>query len=130
MRQKLTAAFVLEATAEPGKDRTIYWDTTMPPFGLMVTRNAERSFVVQYRVRGRSRRLTLDAGALSLDVAKREARKYLGEIAKGGDPLAERRREVAAASDTLRAITESYFRREGNGSARWRNADARSSALC
>jgi integrase len=113
MRQKLTAAFVLEATAEPGKDRTIYWDTTMPGFGLMVTRNAERSFVVQYRARGRSRRLSLDAGALSLDAAKREARKLLGEIAKGGDPVAERRRESAAASDTLRAITESYFRREG-----------------
>jgi integrase len=113
MRQKLTAAFVVEATAETGKDRTIYWDTTMPGFGLMVTRNAERSFVVQYRARGRSRRLTLDAGALSLDVAKREARKHLGEIAKGGDPVAERRRESAAASDTLRAITESYFRREG-----------------
>jgi integrase len=57
--------------------------------------------------------LTLDAGALSLDAAKREARKHLGEIAKGGDPLTERRRESAAASDTLRAITESYFRREG-----------------
>jgi len=113
MRHRLTAAFVLEATAQPGKDRTIYWDTTMPGFGLMVTRNAERSFVVQYRARGRSRRLTIDAGALSLDIAKREARKHLGEIAKGGDPVAERRRESAAASDTLRAITESYFRREG-----------------
>jgi integrase len=113
MRHRLTAAFVLEAAAEPGKDRTIYWDTTMPGFGLMVTRNTERSFVVQYRARGRSRRLTLDAGALSLDAAKREARKHLGEIAKGGDPLTERRRESAAASDTLRAITESYFRREG-----------------
>jgi hypothetical protein len=52
MRHRLTAAFVLEAAAEPGKDRTIYWDTTMPGFGLMVTRNTERSFVVQYRARG------------------------------------------------------------------------------
>jgi integrase len=79
----------------------------------MVTRNGARSYVVQYRAHGRSRRLTLDASALSLDAAKREARKHLGEVAKGGDPLTERRRESAAASDTLRAVAEAYFRREG-----------------
>jgi integrase len=113
MRKRLTAAFVLEAAVEPGKDRTIFWDTTMQNFGLMVTRNGARSYVVQYRARGRSRRLTLDAGALSLDAARREARKHLGEVAKGGDPLTERRRESAVASDTLRAVAEAYFRREG-----------------
>jgi integrase len=113
MRRRLAAAFVLEATVEPGKARTIYWDTTMPGFGLMVTRNGARSYVVQYRAHSRSRRLTLDAGALSLDAARREARKHLGEVAKGGDPLTERRRESAAASDTLRAVAEAYFRREG-----------------
>jgi integrase len=113
MRRRLAAAFVLEATVEPGKARTIYWDTTMPGFGLMVTRSGARSYVVQYRAHSRSRRLTLDAGALSLDAARREARKHLGEVAKGGDPLTERRREAAAASDTLRAVAEAYFRREG-----------------
>ena len=33
----LTASFVKTATAEPGKDRSIYWDSTMPGFGLVVT---------------------------------------------------------------------------------------------
>jgi integrase len=113
MRQRLTAAFVTNAAPIADKDRTVFWDTAMPSFGLMVTRNGARSYVVQYRAHGRSRRLTLDAGALSLDAARREARKHLGEVAKGGDPLTERRRESAAASDTLRAIAEAYFRREG-----------------
>jgi integrase len=113
MRHRLTAAFVPTAAPVADKDRTVFWDTTMPGFGLMVTRNGARSYVVQYRAHGRSRRLTLDAGALSLDAAKREARKRLGEVAKGGDPVAERRRETAAASDTLRAVAEAYFRREG-----------------
>src|SRR5262245_165467 len=111
MRHKLTAAFVTEATTIPGKRRTIYWDETMPSFGLSVTSNNARSYVVQYRAHGRSRRLTLDAGALSLDEARREARKRLGEVAKGEDPLTDHRRESAAASDTLRVITENYFRR-------------------
>jgi integrase len=113
MRHRLTAAFVTKAAPVADKDRTVFWDTTQPGFGLMVTRNGARSYVVQYRAHGRSRRLTLDASALSLDTAKREARKHLGEVAKGGDPLTERRRESAAASDTLRAVAEAYFRREG-----------------
>jgi integrase len=113
MRHRLTAAFVTKAAPVADKDRTVFWDTTQPGFGLMVTRNGARSYVVQYRAHGRSRRLTLDASALSLDAAKREARKHLGEVAKGGDPLTERRRESAAASDTLRAVAEAYFRREG-----------------
>jgi len=113
MRHRLTAAFVTNAAPVADRDRAIFWDTTMPGFGLMVTRNGARSYVVQYRAHGRSRRLTLDAGALSLDAARREARKHMGEVAKGGDPLTERRRELAAASDTLRAVAEAYFRREG-----------------
>jgi integrase len=113
MRHRLTAAFVTKAAPAADKDRTVFWDTTQPGFGLMVTRNGARSYVVQYRAHGRSRRLTLDASALSLDTAKREARKHLGEVAKGGDPLTERRRQSAAASDTLRAVAEAYFRREG-----------------
>jgi integrase len=113
MRHRLTAAFVTNAVPVADKERTVFWDTAMPGFGLMVTRKGARSYVVQYRAHGRSRRLSLDAGALSLDAARREARKHLGEVAKGGDPLKERRRESAAASDTLRAITESYLRREG-----------------
>jgi integrase len=112
MRHRLTAAFVTNAAPVAGKDRTVFWDIAMPGFGLMVTRNGARSYVVQYRAHGRSRRLTLDAGALSLDAARREARKHLGEVAKGGDPLTERRRESAAASDTLRVVAEAYFRRE------------------
>src|SRR5262245_32107974 len=116
MRIKLTAAFVKNATAEPGKSRTVYWDTSSPGFGLMVTASGARSFVVQYRAAGRSRRLTLDAAALSLDEARREARKHLGSVAKGGDPLTERRKAVAASkaanSGTLEFVAKEYFRRE------------------
>ena len=36
----------------------------------------------------------------------------LGSVAKGGDPLAERRAELAAGADTLKSITEEYLARE------------------
>src|ERR1700746_58948 len=49
MRHRLTAAFVTKAAPVADKDRTVFWDTTQPGFGLMVTRNGARSYVVQYR---------------------------------------------------------------------------------
>jgi len=112
---KLTSAFVERACVELGKERTIWWDEGLPGFGLSVTKNGHRSYVVQYRAgRGRGgtdRRLTIGAG-LTLDVARREAKKLLGQVAAGTDPLKVRRAEAARAAGTLRAITEDYFARE------------------
>jgi hypothetical protein len=49
MKAKLTPTFVQNATAEPGAERTVYWDETMPGFGLVCTKAGHRSFVHQYR---------------------------------------------------------------------------------
>ena len=56
MRTKLTPAFVQKARAEPGAECMLFWDMNMPGFGLAVTAAGHRSFVVQYRAGGRSRR--------------------------------------------------------------------------
>jgi integrase len=113
MKIKLTPSFVRTAAPPRRGDRTIYWDAALPCFGLVVTANGHRSFVVQYRANGVSRRLTFNAAALSLDKAKREAKKVIGDIARGGDPLAERRKAAAAAGDTFQAIAEEFFARDG-----------------
>jgi hypothetical protein len=108
---RLTETLVKTAKAEPGAERTIYWDQSLPGFGLMVTSADHRSFVVQYRAAGDSKRMTLN-GKLALKDARKEARAYLGSVAKGRDPLAERRKQAAEATNTLRSIAEEYLRRE------------------
>jgi integrase len=121
--QKLTAAFVQNARAEEGKERSIYWDSTLPSFGLMVTRAGHRSYVLQYRNGGQtSRRITLSS-VLNLDSARREARKILGEVARGEDPAQDRRK--VANLNSLQAVCERYLEREGRKlrSAARRKAD-------
>jgi len=113
MRTKLTPAFAAKATTAADAERTTYWDAGMPGFGLMVTANGHRSYVVQYRAAGRSRRMHLKNG-LTLTAARREAKAILGAVAKGGDPLGERRNAERAESDTLRAIVEEYLTQEGS----------------
>jgi integrase len=112
VKAKLTPTFVQKATAEAGAERTIYWDETMPGFGLVVTGAGHRSFVYQYRAGHRSRRMTFPV-AMGLDKARKEARKALGGVAAGGDPLQERRKAEQLAENTLRSICEEYLRREG-----------------
>src|SRR5262245_17931361 len=93
--KRLTAAFARIAHAKPGKERTIFWDATLPSFGLVVLPSGHKSWCVQYRHGGTSRRLTIK-GALSLDDARREARSTIGKIARGHDVVTEKRRAAEA----------------------------------
>lgn len=113
MKIKLTPAFVKDASAEPGAERTVYWDESLQGFGLMVMASGSRSYVVQYRnTRRQSRRMTLNS-VLKLEAARKEAMGILSAAAKGADPLAERKVAAAAATNTLRAIGDAYLAREG-----------------
>jgi len=112
MRIKLTPSFVMAATAAAGQDKTVYWDDKMPNFGLVVYESGKRGFCVQYRHHGVSRRKAID-GVLSLPQARKEARRLLGEVAKDRDPVGEERKQRNAERNTLRAISEEFFTREG-----------------
>src|SRR4249919_2025461 len=112
MRTKLTPAFLQTARAKEGSDRTIHWDARTTGFGLQVTATGHKSFVIQYRAKGRSRRMAID-GVLGLEDARKRARALLGEVAHDHDPLGERRVELARDRDTFHAVAETYFAREG-----------------
>src|SRR5258706_5320057 len=109
MRQKLTPAYVRDA--KPAHTNQIYWDTELRGFGLLVLPSGEKRYVIQYRAAGRSRRLTFKPG-LTLTDARKEAKAKLGDVAKGKDPLAERRRQEGEAANTLKAVTEEFLKRE------------------
>jgi hypothetical protein len=61
--------------------------------------------------RGGDRRMSLKSG-LSLQEARREAKAILGDVAKGGDPLGEKRKADTVGRDTLKPICEDYLKRE------------------
>lgn len=106
--RSLDARFVATATSA-GKDREFYWDASLAGFGLMVTAKGAKSFVIQYRnADGTSRRMTINGGK-SLAAARREAKRKLGDVAGGGDPLSDKQKQRGAREDTLRRIVETEY---------------------
>jgi len=107
-KEMLSAKFVATAP-KPNKEREFYWDERLPGFGLMITANGARSYVVQYRnADGVSRRITIN-GSRKFATAKREAKAILGKVAHGGDPLADKKKQREARADTLRRIVEDEY---------------------
>jgi hypothetical protein len=77
--------------AEPREKDYVIWDNDLPGFGLRVLVSGKRSYLIQYRSLGRSRRYTIGLhGVWTPDSARREAKVQLGRVAAGDNPAEER----------------------------------------
>ena len=106
----------IDAATYTGTDnaRCVLWDEDPPGFGLRLFRSGKRSFVLSYRVNTRKRLLTLGAyGALTLDQARKLARRELARVETGNaDPLEERQKATRGA--TVADLCTAYMERHGN----------------
>src|SRR5690625_4432436 len=112
---KLTKTAV-EKTAIPAKGQSFYWDDVLPGFGLRVTPSGRRTYIVQARIHGQTRRATIGQhGVFTVDQARKQARAELGRMADGVDPVVEKKKARAqikrdkVLSVTLREVMASYF---------------------
>ncbi|MFN5039599.1 MAG: tyrosine-type recombinase/integrase [Bradyrhizobium sp.] len=98
---------VVEAADAREKDYLI-WDDELPGFGLRVFSSGKRSYVIQYRTSGRSRRYTIGLhGAWAPETARREAKVQLGRVAGGDDPVEDRQLDHKAI--TVRELCTRYL---------------------
>ncbi|WP_405243800.1 tyrosine-type recombinase/integrase [Lentisalinibacter salinarum] len=109
MRNRVTKRAVDGFEFDPeGPAQQVMWDTELRGFGLRVYPSGRKSFVVGYRTKGRWRLMVLGQyGALTVDQARKKARKELGEVAGEGDPLERRQRERSAK--TVRELATVYI---------------------
>jgi len=81
---------VVDAAESREKDYVI-WDDELPGFGLRVFASGKRSYVIQYRLGGRSRRFTIGLhGPWTPERARQEAKALMGRVAQGEDPAEEK----------------------------------------
>jgi hypothetical protein len=110
---KLTSKAVAALMLPTGKDDHFEWDLDLPGFGYRLRRSGEkvnRSWVVQYRHAGQTRRMGLgSASVLSAEQARGEAKRILAKRNLGEDPATERKRRASADRFTFSALAEQYL---------------------
>ena len=93
---KLTKRVVDEVQTENGRD-FVLWDSELPGFGLRVKPSGRRSYLIQYRSKGRSRRLTLGMhGVLTPTKARQLAIERMTDVLRGLDPAELRHGAITA----------------------------------
>jgi len=121
-RKRITKRSVDSLKCPAGKDRTFLWDDALAGFGLCAFPSGARVYVIQYRKDGRSRRVAIgEHGRLTPDEARTEAKKLLGAVEKGSDPVLERR--AAREVRTFRTVAEDWLRLHVRAKRRSRTAE-------
>ena len=82
--------------ADPRSSAYEIWDGLVPGFGVRINRNGSKTFIVRYRANGGGRSAPRRFvavgryGTVTVDDARKNARRILAKVAAGEDPAAER----------------------------------------
>ncbi len=89
---------------------TIYWDDNCKGLGLKVTCAGTKTFIVQYRHQGKSRRMNIGRyGQIMPDNARLIARNILAQVVMGVDPMAER--QIKRQAPSFSNLADDYIER-------------------
>ena len=87
MAEQLTEALIKRLVWQPDQP-DIVWDSEVSGLGVRLYKSGTKSFVFDYRLRGRQHRHVLGkVGAWSLDAARQHARTLRVDVDKGIDPF-------------------------------------------
>ena len=108
---RLSAANIKALVPPPGKKDKVFFDDTLPGFGIRAWASGSKSWHVQYDRHGRTRRLSLGSIAvLNLTQAREAARRLLAQVKLGGDPVQDKAQAKLELRERTGVLIESYLR--------------------
>jgi integrase len=110
---RLTAATIRALRLPKGVRDKVFFDADLKGFGLRVRGTGVQTWMAQYALGGRTRRVSLGSPA-TVDVgkAREAAKRILAEAKLGRDPAADRRTARAHAADTFGALLPRFLERQ------------------
>lgn len=107
----LTRQSLGELTLPVGRPFLIVWDDALKGFGVKLNAGGARQFVCQFRnPAGETKRITLGrVDSLTLDEARKAAKRTLAGVQLGADPHAAKVEAKAKATVTVRSVVDSYL---------------------
>jgi integrase len=105
---KLTQASIARLPSD--KADAVYYDDDLDGFGIRIRKGGSRNYVVRYRLGGLERRHTIGSvSVLSVEEARRKARRVLVAVDEGRDPTAERATKKASDSLLFSSVAADYL---------------------
>jgi integrase len=111
----------VKAAKAPGSGQTITWDDNVKGFGLRITPGGAKSFIFNYRINGRSRRMTIGQyPTWSVAAARKWARELSKAVDRGDDPMGARHeaRGAPTVKDLCRRYEDEHLPRKRAASQR------------
>jgi integrase len=107
---KITAQSAETLKLGSGEKDRIWFDDVIHGFGIRVRDTGSRSWIFQYKIAGRTRRLVIGAtSAVKFALAREKAREHYLKVKDGRDPAAEKKMQVQRASHTFGGLVERYL---------------------
>jgi integrase len=107
---RLTRQNVTRLAVPPGKPEIIVFDEALAGFGVRVRRGGKRTWIAQYRIGSKQRRVTLGTtDTLDPDEARRRAKSVMGAVHNGDDPQSRKAEARARASITMGTMVANYL---------------------
>jgi integrase len=106
---KLTLNRIEGLKCPEGKRDALVFDDEQRGLGVRVTAGGSKTYLAQYGWHGQKRRIPLGScSALSLAKARDAVRAIMGDVARGIDPAAERKKATAHEALTLAALLSDW----------------------
>jgi len=109
---KLTKTAIKHLTL-PAKDKPyykIYRDDDLKGFAVRVTDQGVKTFILDKKINNKLMRTTIGRfGELTVDEARKECQKLIGQYVTGQDPVKEQKAQRQQDSITLRQVLDDYF---------------------
>ena len=110
---KLSPREISTLTLPPGKVDVLHFDDAIPGLALRLRAGGKKSWVFQYRVGTKQRRLSLgSATALHAHEARKRAALLHAEVKLGRDPVGDKTAAKARANETFGAVLPLFLARQ------------------
>jgi integrase len=113
---KLTAKTIQTLELPPGKTDVLFWDDDIPGLGIRIRAGGSRSWVFQYALGEKQRRLSLGAATVEsfrsgkdkLGIREQAARLH-ARVKLGQDPAGEKQQARKTATDTFEDVAKRFL---------------------
>ena len=110
---KLTAGLIKSLPLPVGKSEAIHFDDGIPGFGIRIRAGGSRSFIFQYKIGTKHRRIALGSvRAVDFTETRKEAQRLYARVKLGEDPAGDKAEAKVRATETLGAAAAQFLARQ------------------